>query len=49
MLVDIVVEGREAIALADSGIQVNIMTLAHMKCHEFPILPLEELVDHPVS
>ena len=49
MLVDIVVEGREAIALADSGSQVNIMTPACVKCHKFPILPLEELVDHPAN
>ena len=49
MLVDIVVEGREAIALADSGSQVNIVTPVYVKHHEFPILPLEELVDHPVN
>ena len=48
-LVDIVVEGREAIALADGGIQVNIMTPTHVKHHELPILPLEELVNHPVN
>ena len=49
MLVDIVVDGREAITLADSGSQVNIMTPTYVRCHEFPILPLEELVDHPVN
>ena len=49
MLVDIIVEDREAIALADSGSQVNIMKPAYVKHHEFPILPLEELVDHPVN
>ena len=49
MLVDIVVENREAISLAGSGCQVNIMTPAYVKHHEFPILPLEELVDHPVN
>ena len=48
-LVDIVVEGREAITLADSGSQVNVVTPAYVKCHEFPVLPLEELVDHPVN
>ena len=48
-LVDIVVEGREAIALADSGNQVNVMTSTYVKCDEFPILLLEELVDHPVN
>ena len=49
MLVDIVVEGREAIAFADSGSQVNIMTPTYVKHHSFPILLLEELVDHPVN
>ena len=49
MLVNIVVEGRAAITLADSGSQVNIMTPAYMRHHKFPILPLEELVDHPVN
>ena len=49
MLVDIVVEGREAITLADSGSQVNIMAPAYVKRHKFPVLPLEELVDHPVN
>ena len=49
MLVDIMVKGREAIALADSSSQVNVVTPAYVKHHEFPILPLEELVDHPVN
>ena len=48
-LVDIMVEGREAIALVDSGSQVNIMTSTYVRHHEFPILPLEELVDHSVN
>ena len=48
-LVDIVVEGEEAIALADSDSQVNIVTPTYVKHHEFPILLLEELVDHPVN
>ena len=48
-LVDIVVEGREAIALADSGSQVNAVTPTYVRCHELPVLPLEELVDHPVN
>ena len=48
-LVGIVVEGKEAVTLADSGSQVNIMTPSCVKHHEFPILPLEELVDHPVN
>ena len=49
MLVDIVVEGREAITLAYSSSQVNIVTPMYVKHQEFPILPLEELVDHPVN
>ena len=43
------VEGREAITLVDSDSQVNVMTPSYVKHHEFPILPLEELVDHPVN
>ena len=48
-LVNLVVEGREATTLADSGSQVNIKTPTYVRCYEFPILPLEELVDHPLN
>ena len=48
-LVDIVMEGREAITLADISSQVNVMTPTYVKCHEFPVLLLEELVDGPVN
>ena len=43
------VEGREASTLADSSSQVNTMTPAYMRYYKFPILPLEELVDHPLN
>ena len=49
MLVNLVVEGREATTLADSGSQVNTVTTANMRHYEFPILPLEELVDIPLN
>ena len=49
MLVNLVVECREATTLADSSSQVNTMTPTYMRCYEFPILPLEELVDHPLN
>ena len=45
-LVSIVVEAREVPALADSSSQVNTMMLNYVKCHEFPVLLLEDLVDH---
>ena len=48
-LVNIVVEGREVTILTDSSSQVNIVTPAYVKHHKFPILPLEELVDHQVN
>ena len=49
MLVNLVVEGRESTALADSSSQVNTMTPTYLQHYEFPILPLEELVDHPLN
>ena len=49
MLVNLVVEGREATTLADSGSKVNTMTPAYVWCHKFPVLPLKELVDHPLN
>ena len=33
--------------LADSGSQVNTVMPSYVHQHEFPILPLGELVDHP--
>ena len=49
MLVNLVVEGREATALADSGSQVNTVTPTYVRHYEVPILLLEELVDHPLN
>ena len=40
------VEGHEVNALADSGSQVNTVMPSHVCQHEFPILPLGDLVDY---
>ena len=48
-LVSLWVEGREADALADSGSQVNTVTPGYVHQHEFPVLPLHDLVDHPLN
>ena len=48
MLVNLVVEDKEATTLADSGSQVNTMAPICVRHYEFPVLPLEELVDHPL-
>ena len=40
------IEGRNVNALADSGSQVNTIMPAFMQHYGFPILPLEDLVDH---
>ena len=47
-LVSLVVEGSEVTALANSGSQVNTVMPNYVKCHEFPVLLLEDLVDHPL-
>ena len=49
MLVDLTIEGRNVNALADSGSQVNTITPTFMQQYGFPILPLEDLVDHPLN
>ena len=49
MLVDLIVEGKESKALANSGGQVNTITPTYVHQHEFPILPLADLVDHPLN
>ena len=43
------VEGREINALADSGSQVTTMTPGYVHLHEFPVLPLQDLVDHTLN
>ena len=44
----LVVEGYEVNALADSGSQVNTMTPKFITQNRWPVLPLEDLVDHPL-
>ena len=46
MLVDLIIEGRNVNALADSGSQVNMITPTLVQQYGFPILPLEDLVDY---
>ena len=48
-LVDLTIEGRNINALADSGSQVNTITPALVKQYGFPVLPLEDLVHHPLN
>ena len=49
MLVDLTIEGRNVNALADSGSQVNTIMPAFVRQYGFPVLPLEDLVDHPLN
>ena len=49
MLVDLMIEGRNVNALVDSGSQVNtIMPIFVGQCG-FPVLPLVDLVNHPLN
>ena len=48
-LVDLTIEGRNVNALVDSGSQVNTITPTFMQQYGFPVLPLEDLVDHPLN
>ena len=48
-LVELIVEGRNFTALADSGSQVNMITPTLVQQCGFPVLPLEDLVDYPVN
>ena len=48
-LVDLTIEGRNVNALADSGSQVNMITPTFVQQYGFPVLPLEDLVDHPLN
>ena len=48
-LVDLTIEGRNVSALADSGSQVNTITPTLGQQYGFPVLPLEDLVDHPLN
>ena len=49
MLVDLTIDSRNVNALADSGSQVNTITLALVQQYGFPVLPLEDLVDYPLN
>ena len=49
MEVSLWVEGREINYLADSGSQVNTVMPGYVHQHEFPVLPLHDLVDHPLN
>ena len=48
-LVDLTIEGRNVNDLADSCSQVNTMMPTFMQQYGFPVLPLEDLVDHPLN
>ena len=43
------VEGREVNALVDSGSQMNTMMPGFVCQYEFTVLPLHDLVDHPLN
>ena len=47
-VVKLVVEGCEVNTLADSGSQVNTVTPEFVTQNGWPVLPLEDLVDHPL-
>ena len=49
MLVDLMIEGRNVNALADIGSQVNTIMPAFVQQCGFPVLPLVDLVDHPLN
>ena len=48
MLVRLKVEGWKVNAFADSGSQVNTVMLGYVSLQGCPVLPLEDLVDHPL-
>ena len=48
-LVSLEVKGHEINALADSGSQVNMVMPGYVCQHDFPVLPLGNLVDHPLN
>ena len=48
-LVGLQVEGREVNALVDSDSQVSTVMPGYVCQYEFPVLPLHDLVDHPLN
>ena len=49
MLVDLMIEGSNVNALVDSGSRVNTIMPAFIQECGFPVLPLVDLVDHPLN
>ena len=49
ILVGLWVEDREVDALTNSGSQVNTVTPGYVPQQEFPVLPLCDLVNHPLN
>ena len=49
MPVDLTIEGRNVNALVDSGSQVNTIMPTFMQQYGFPVLPLEDLVNHSLN
>ena len=48
MLVDVMLEGCEVLALADSGSQVNMMMPEFVQEQGYLVLPLDGLVNYPL-
>ena len=48
-LVDLTIEDRNVNALVDSGSQVNTIMPTFVQQYGIPVLPLEDLVDHPLN
>ena len=48
-LMSLKVKGHETNALANSGSQVNMVMPGYVRQHESPVLPLRDLVDHPLN
>ena len=48
-LMSLKVEGHEVNALADSGSQVNTVKPSYVCQHEFPVLPLGDLMNYPLN
>ena len=49
MLVNLTIEGRNVNTLLDSGSQVNTIMPTFVRQYGFPVLPLEDLVNHPLN
>ena len=48
-LVDLMIENRDVTALVDSGSQVNTIMPTFVWQYGFPVLPLLDLVNHPLN